>query len=832
MAGLPPVFVEFLGKSTGIKTAMADIKAETGKAAAEGETSFSKFGRVSKAAVMGIGIAAAAAAVGTVKMAADFQDQMTKLNTQAGVSKDKIKGLGDGVLALAGQVGFSPDSLAESLYHVESSFASTGITGQKALDILKVAAEGAAVGHANLVDVQNALDAAIASGIPGVENYGQAMGALNAIVGSGDMQMQDLADAMGTGVLAIVKGYGVTLNDVGAALATFGDNNIRGANAATDLRMAVQALAVPAKAGTEALKNMGLSTTSLQKEMQEHGLTGALNDLMQHMRAAGITAKDQGATITEIFGKKAGSGLAVLLGQLDRYNSKVKEVAKGASGFQSAWAGTQATFSQRMKEAKASLQALGIEIGNVLLPWVSKMAKAFGTVVTWLTKHKTIAESLAILIGTALVGAIVAVTYAMYAWITSAAVMEAIPWVAAITAIIVVILLLATHWKQVWGLIKEVALDVWHFLETVWDGIKSGAITAWNAVGNAITTAWHAIANFFATAWHAVVNPIVSAWNSVVNFTKTIWNAILGFFKKWWPLLLVIFFPYIAAIVALWNHFHKQIMDVVKTVWNWISSFLKKVWDEMKATAKGDWAFIKEYIVQPIQAVYDFLKSVWNAIYTWLVSRWNSIRSSAVSLWNSIKTAMINPLTSAWHSIVSVISNIATSIWNGLVKAWDAVKNVGSWFKSIGSSIVWGIINGVESSAGSLFNSLKGLASSALNAAKSFLGINSPSKVFASVVGMAIPEGIAKGVDDHAHLAHASVSSLARNLASERADLGSVMLETGAYSSYAAANGGNGVPLQQEIYFQLDGQTLFKGMQKATLQYNRRNRSNGLSLAQ
>ena len=832
MGALPPVFVEFIGKSAGLKRAMADVKEELAATPAEGEKSFSRFGRASKAAVMGIGVAAAAAAVETVKMASDFQAEMTKLNTQAGVSKDKIKGLGDGVLALAGQVGFSPNSLAEALYHVESSFASTGITGKKALDIVKVAAEGAAVGHADLVDVQNALDAAIASGIPGVQNYSQAMGALNAIIGAGDMQMQDLAEALGTGVLAVVKGYGVTLNDVGAALATFGDNNIRGANAATDLRMAVQALAVPAAAGKTALKNMGLSMTDLRDEMQKKGLTATLNDFMKHMRAAGITAQTQGAVITQIFGKKAGSGLAVLLGQLDRYNSKVGEVAKGAKGFGDAWAETQKTFSQRMKNAKAATQALGIEIGNVLLPYVSRAAKALGTVVTWLTKHKTVAEALAILIGTALVAAFVALTVATYAWITSAAVLEALPMVAWITAIIVVVLLLVTHWKQVWAVIKAVALDVWHFLEGVWGGIKSGAITAWNAVCNALIVAWHAIASFFTAAWHDVADPIRRAWDSVVSFTRTIWNAVLGFFKKWWPLLLVIFFPYIAAIIAIWNHFHKQITDAVKTVWGWIKKFLKGVWDEMKAEAKGDWAFIREYIIQPIQAVWSFLKSVWNTISGWLGSKWRSILALVTVVWGQIKTSMINPLMSAWHSITNVISNIATSIWNGLVHAWHAVEHVGDWFKSIGSAIVEGIINGVENAAGGLFDSLKNLASDALGAAKHFLGINSPSKVFASVVGMAIPEGIAKGVDDHAHLAHNSVASLARGLAGQRADLGSVMLESGAYGSYGGAYGNSqGVPLQQEIVFQLDGETLFKGMQKTTLQYNRRNRSNGLSLA-
>ena len=80
------------------------------------------------------------------------------------------------------------------------------------------------------------------------------MGALNAIVGSGDMTMQDLADAMGTGVMAVAKSYGQTIDQVGAALAMFGDNNIRGAKAATDLRMAWQAIQAPLKTGIAVLE--------------------------------------------------------------------------------------------------------------------------------------------------------------------------------------------------------------------------------------------------------------------------------------------------------------------------------------------------------------------------------------------------------------------------------------------------------------------------------------------------------------------------------------------------------------------------------------------------
>src|SRR5690349_13517584 len=189
--------------------------------------------------------------VESVKMASKFDASMTLLHTQAGVAQDKMAGLKKGVLDLAGKVGQDPDSLAESLFHVESNFESMGISSKKALDLVGTAAKGATTGHAKLVDVTNALTAAVASGIPGVQNMDQAMGVLNATVGVGDMKMQDLANAFGSGMVATVKGFGLSITDVGAALAVFGDNNIRGALAGNQLRMSVMALAKPAAGGAD-----------------------------------------------------------------------------------------------------------------------------------------------------------------------------------------------------------------------------------------------------------------------------------------------------------------------------------------------------------------------------------------------------------------------------------------------------------------------------------------------------------------------------------------------------------------------------------------------------
>jgi TP901 family phage tail tape measure protein len=345
-----PAFEEAKAGTTAMESTMAKLN---------------KTANLSALALAGVGFEA-------VKMASKFDSEMALLVTQAGVGADKLDGLKKGVLGIAAKVGTDPDSLAEALFHVESNFESMGITSAQALHLTETAAKGAAIGHADLVDVTNALTAAVASGIPGVQDFDQAMGVLNATVGVGDMKMQDLASAFSSGMVATVKGFGLTITDVGAALATFGDNNIRGSLAGNQLRMSVMALAKPIATSASALKTLGLTQTTLADDMQRGGLKLALEDLVGRMNNAGISADKQGQIITDAFGRKAGAGLNILVGQMDRLESKYPALQAGANNFGKAWEATQQTFAQQTKELEGSLQALMISLGEKLIPPLQK----------------------------------------------------------------------------------------------------------------------------------------------------------------------------------------------------------------------------------------------------------------------------------------------------------------------------------------------------------------------------------------------------------------------------------------------------------------------------
>ncbi|MFE8944494.1 phage tail tape measure protein [Streptomyces sp. NPDC007856] len=774
MGALPPVFIEFLGHSKGVKTAIAEVKTEMAGADAAGAGAFKRTGLMAKAAVVGIGIAAAGVAIHTAKMAGDFQQQMTRVRTGAGESAKNMKMVGDGVLAMAGQVGQSTDELTKGLYMTESA----GYHGADALKVLKTAAMGAKVGAADLNTTTDAATTAMNAYKLGAGSVTDVMNSLIATEAEGKTNLEALAGSMST-ILPVAAAAHVGLHEVLGAMATMTAQGTPAAVAATYLRQTIGQLSNPSNKAATEMKNLGLSavqvgqnlgkrglastltmlTDAIQKKMGPAGtvmirhLQGAAKNTSEFQRAlANLPPQQQtyvGALATMVGGTKSMQAALQLTGpHMKDFIKNTKgideHVKKGGKSIEG-WSDVQKNFNQKMDEAKASAQALGIQVGQMLLPVMQRIMTVVAAGVTWLTKHKDVAKALAIIIGVVLVAAIAAMTAALYEMAAAAAV-NPVTWIVlGIMALIAAIILLAMHWKTVWGFIKRIAGDVAKAVSGAWDWVASHTASVWHSITDWVKGAWHTVAQFFSSAWHSVADPIVHAWQWVKQTTATVWNGIKDFFKKWWPLLLVIFAFPVAVLLAIWNHWHKQIVSVAKTVWNGIKSFFHSVWNGIKAVASAVWAVIQAAVIDPMLALWADLQSLWKTISGWLSAAWGGIRSAAATVWSHIKSAMITPVLGALHAISNLMGQVASSISSHLTAAWNQAKSWGGKFLSIGKNIVMGIIHGVESAGGALFSSLKHLASGALNAAKSFLGIASPSKKFAEI-GAFVGAGLVQGL--------------------------------------------------------------------------------------
>jgi phage-related protein len=296
-------------------------------------------------------------------------------------------------------------------------------------------------------------------------------------------------------------------------------------------------------------------------------------------------------------------------------------------------------------------------------------------------------------------------------------------------------------------------------------------------------------------AYDDLVKPVVDAFEAFWRVTVQVFDAIVGFFKKWWPLLFVIFFPELAALVSIWNHTHAAIEGFAKAVWNAIYDYLKVTWTLISDMAKAVWTPIAAVITALVSFTVSWIKAEWAVATAVLSATWRGIETAAAIGWALIKGAIINPAVAAFDKVKSVYDTLKatlTGAWNETV---SALKGLGSDFVQLGEGIVEGIIKGITNKAASIGDSLKGAAKSALNMAKSFLGINSPSRVFADEVGQWISKGVAQGVDNHASSATSAVRNLAAGLTGHIA----------GGPSLGSALGGGGQVVQYNVSMQVQG---------------------------
>lgn len=616
----------------------------------------------------------------------------------------------------------------------------------------------------------------------------------------GKVGLTGTLDALTQAVARNTKGGDVLIS-------TFNASKQAAANAQTEIKAMpanLQKLAqaylngsITSKQWTTDLKGLSPVQASLMKQFASTAdQTHKFNNLLTSGSPA---AQTYNAAMSKLLGGTTGLKTALMLtgGRMSTFKAGADAIAGAAakSGKDvDNWGRIQATFNQKLDRAKASVEAAGISIGNVLLPVVSKVAGAVadvvGPVAQWMSQNQKLVGLIATVVGVLSVGIGVMVTVSKVtkAWeaaqkalnLAMRANMIGII-ITAIVALVAGLIYAYTHFKTFRDIVNDVGkfvaavfVGLWHALETAFHAIVSAAVATWHA----LESAWNSVVGAAKAVWSF----LTGIWNAIASVTTTVWNGIKGFFEKWWPLLLIIFAAPIGILLAIWNHFHTQITDTAKTVWNAIKGFFTTIWDALKTAAAAAFNLIYEYVVQPMERAWHMLVTVWNAINAAISAAVHWAMGYIAQGFNLIYEYVVLPLQQAWAFVSHIFDRIVSTIHGAISGVLGWLSGVGSWFVSIGSDIVNGIISGIEHAGSALFSTLGNLAKDALNAAKSFLGIGSPSKEFAEQVGKWIPHGIAQGVSTYAHVAAAAVAQMAGQLPSS--------ISTSVRGEFAAAGAG------------------------------------------
>ena len=143
-------------------------------------------------------------------------------------------------------------------------------------------------------------------------------------------------------------------------------------------------------------------------------------------------------------------------------------------------------------------------------------------------------------------------------------------------------------------------------------------------------------------------------------------------------------------------------------------------------------------------------------------------------LCDSMKTKF-DSYNDTWKDVgeINIVGNITSGmggkidyfeICSGALMDNGIAEMNGKDWASVGTNIVDGIVRGINSASSRLTGALTALAQKALTAAKTALGIRSPSKVMQDQVGRWIPAGIAEGIEMYSGMVDDAMNGMATGM--------------------------------------------------------------------
>lgn len=287
-------------------------------------------------------------------------------------------------------------------------------------------------------------------------------------------------------------------------------------------------------------------------------------------------------------------------------------------------------------------------------------------------------------------------------------------------------------------------------------------------------------------------------FGSIPGIISKALTKIKGYFSSILNSALTIVINIIASIINYWRGLGETWLKIFKTIGSKLSAW----WNDVKAS------FISK-AKSIINSVVKFFSELPTKIYNAVVGAIAKIKSWGASLANTAKSA----ITTLVNNVTTTAKTLPSKIYNGIkdaiakVKSWgtglisagknaitsminnvtSTAKSLPEKFKTIGKNVIEGIKKGITGALSGLYSKIKEGLGGLVDKAKDALGIKSPSRVFANVVGKQIPAGIAKGIDDNTNIADQAVENMTDDLTKQALNLNGATLKRQLSTTFNAS---------------------------------------------
>ena len=265
------------------------------------------------------------------------------------------------------------------------------------------------------------------------------------------------------------------------------------------------------------------------------------------------------------------------------------------------------------------------------------------------------------------------------------------------------------------GALQTLQTTFWNVLNTIWTAVQS---------------IFTQISEFIFASLNSILGTSISSWSQIFSSTYQFLSQIFSSVAQW--------FGQVAQTIA--SKMAQALGYIISNGSQWVSSIASTLASFVSSVISG--------FVRVVSSVAQYMAQA--------LSRVISVGAQWVS---GIVSAMSNFVS----SVISGFVNAVSQVQSGMQRAYSTIVGFVGQFASAGMDLMRGLVQGIMNGMSWVVNAARNVAKSAVNAAKSALGIHSPSRVFKEIGGYTM-QGFGIGIDKEGRSVVSGMGSMANSI--------------------------------------------------------------------
>lgn len=681
-------------------------------------------------------------------MANNFNDAMS----QAAGALDKPMSEMEDLRQLAIQTGQDTVFSATDAGNAITELAKGGLTeADIKAGALKTTMDLAASSGMDLGEAANVVVQAMGAFGLSANESAEAANALAGAAAASSTDVEPLTQALAQ-CSAGAKNAGWSIQETTAVLARFADAGIEGSDAGTSLKTMLQRLAAPTDSAATMIEQLGIQTRDSSGTLL--GASEIAEELQDKL--GGLDSASRDAALSTIFGSDAMRAATVMMDSGTEGLQKYIDAANDQEAAQRLANSQMSDGSRAIEELKGSLETAAIQIGDTLAPIVQKVAELITALVN---KFSALPEGVQQVI--VVVGILVAALGPLLMVIGQISL--------GISAVAGTLSKLSGNGETVTNLIGGIKTAVTGLLGIITAHPVIAAITAIIVTLVILYNKCEWFRDGVNGILKAIKDGFFAAWDGIVEFfTETIPNA--------WNEML-------SSLLA--NPTIRTIVTTITDSFTKLKENLNGIWNGIKQLAQNAWEFIKNATLAPVLLMIDLVTGDFEKLKSDLENILNNIKNAVANIWDSIKEITSN----IWNEIKNVVSTLVSLVKETAISGFEALRDgiknairelpkiVSDIFEKIGSTISgwidnaweWGadFINGLKegilSGVRGIVDAVKGIG----DKIRSFLHFSRPDEGPLRDYETWMPDfidGMVKGINENVYKVSNAVKRVAKTM--------------------------------------------------------------------